>query len=74
MTVYCFDLVPKKSKWTRQQDAVMRAEYFPGLAPIMLLPSLRLAGRIPWNDPRTAERCIINRLSELGLRNRMTKS
>ncbi len=74
LSVYCFDLVPVKSKWTRQHDAVMRSEYFPGLSPLMLLPSLRCAGRVPWCDPRMAERAIINRLSELGLRNRMTKS
>ncbi len=74
MAVYCFDLVPKRSRWTRRHDAVLRAEYFHGLSPLMLLPALMAADRVPWNDPRVAERAIINRLSELGLRNRRTKT
>jgi len=74
--VYCFDLVPLRThtRWTRAHDDVMRAEYFPGLDPLALLPGLRKVGRVPWNDPRMAERAICNRLSELGLRNRMNKS
>lgn len=72
--VYCYDLVPTRihTRWTRAHDDVMRAEYFPGLDPMMLLDSLRKVGRIPTNDPKTIGRAIANRLSELGLRNRMT--
>ena len=73
MTVYCYDLVPLRTstRWTRAQDDVMRKEYFPGLDPLMLIGSLREVGPVP-PQPKMAARCISNRLSELGLRNRMT--
>lgn len=70
--VYCYDLVRLKTRWTCKQDDVLRTEYFPGLDPIMLLDPLRRAGPIPCKDPRHIARAIANRLSELGLRNRMT--
>lgn len=73
MTVYCYDLVPirRKGSWTRRHDDVMRAEYFPGLDPAMLVEPLRAVGALPMRDGRLVVRSIINRLSELGLRNRM---
>ncbi len=72
--VYCYDLVPIRNhtRWTRAHDDVMRAEYFPGLDPIMMLSALRKVGRVPSNGPQAMARLINNRLSELGLRNRMT--
>ncbi len=72
--VYCYDLVPLRTstRWTHAHDNVMRAEYFPGLDPMMLLYSLRKVGCIPARNPETIARAIANRLSELGLRNRRT--
>lgn len=78
MTVYSYDLIPtrKKGGWTRAQDAVLRAEYFPGLDPAMLIEPLRRVGRLPGGCGGGCHmpRMIANRLSELGLRNRMTKT
>ena len=61
MSVYCYDLVPKKSAtWTPARDAFLRAHYNAKIhvEPAMLAMSLGLDERV------------INRLSQLGLRNR----
>lgn len=74
MTVYCYDLVPTRQKggWTRAQDDVLRAEYFPGLDLAMLREPLRRAGKLPGGGCHLT-RSIANRLSDLGLRNRRNK-
>ena len=73
-SVYCFDLVPLRSssRWTRRHDDVLRAEYFPGLDPTMLIEPLREAGKPLWGP--NATKAIVNRLSHLGLRNRRNPS
>ena len=63
MSVYCFDLVPKKSAtWTRARDDFLREHYNAKIhvEPAMLAMSLGLD-----------ERRVINRLSQLGLRKRL---
>ncbi len=73
MPVYSYDLVPKRSRrFTPEMDAYLRAEWFPGLA----LAQLENAFSARFTKGRRAhqmmERLIANRMSELGLRNRMT--
>ena len=74
MTVYTYDLVPKRSRrFTPEMDAYLRAEWFPGLGLAQL--SCAFGERFPRRgpgQPAMLERLISNRLSELGLRNRMT--
>lgn len=63
MTVVCYDLVPKRSAtWTRARDDFLREHYNAKIHvdPAMLAMSLGLD-----------ERRVINRLSQLGLRNRI---
>jgi hypothetical protein len=73
MTVYCYDLVPIRThRWTRQHDAVLRAEYFPGLDPAMLIEPLARAGKPLWGP--NAAKAVANRLSYLGLRNRRRRN
>lgn len=75
MTVYCYDLVPTRRKggWTRAQDDVLRAEYFPDVDVAMLIEPLRRVGKLPGGGNHLP-RVIANRLSELGLRNRMRRN
>jgi hypothetical protein len=73
MVVYCYDLARTRSlRFTPEMDAFLRAEWFPGLALAQLAEAF--AERFP--KGRRAlymmERLIANRLSELGVRNRMT--
>lgn len=71
-------LVPSRPIYlTQQHDRFLRSHYFPGLSVSQLAQDFRthfLPGfpRKGWiNNPLMVERIIANRLSDLGLRNRM---
>ena len=67
MPVYCYDLVRTKSVfWTKTRDDHLRQFYNAKVKvdPAMLAMSLNLG------KGRLGEKAVINRLAELGLRNR----
>ena len=71
MVVYCYDLARKRSRFTPEMDAFLRAEWFPGLGMAQL--TVAFYERFPMSGfPSVHEKVIANRLSELGIRNRMT--
>ncbi len=75
VVVRCYDLVPLRTqtKWTREMDDHLRANYVPGLDVALVTVELRARFKVRWFRCGTeaANRMVANRLSELGLRNRM---
>jgi hypothetical protein len=62
MSVYCFDLVPKRSSfWNQERDAHLRAFYNDQVRVDPSILALKL---------RTSEVQVLHRLSKLGLRNK----
>jgi hypothetical protein len=61
VSVYCYDLVPKKSKWTKARDDHLRAFYNDQMKVCPAILAYKLGMK---------EREVLNRLSFLKLRNR----
>lgn len=63
VTVYCYDLVPLRSKttWTREMDAWLLAEYFPGLSFAMIADEA--CRKFRWR--KFSARTIRNRLKDI---------
>jgi hypothetical protein len=62
VTVYCFDLVSKKSSfWNKERDTHLRMFYGDRIKVDPAILAFKL---------KTSEACVLNRLSKLGLRNK----
>lgn len=79
MVVYCYELVPLRTKtsWTRAMDNFLVANYCPGTDTAMVTDELRTKFKDKFlrrGGFILTNRLVNNRLSELGLRNRMRKN